>query len=176
MALHLHFLISQQMRTKYLIPIVVFLLSISWNSTASIAQTIDDKFFFVIESSDDKYNSQTKQFKRLYGGGFENFQIQLSEEELKSIYHELDMANFSSLATSYEPKGDMRIITTPSFEYIVESNFGGEHRKIVYNDRITNDELIKEVAPFLAMYERIWEIIYSNLDVQKIRQSDIQWE
>ena len=52
----------------------------------------------------------------------------------------------------------------------------GEYKKIFSNDRVTIPQITQEVAPFHALYSKIWEIVYSNTDVQKIRKSKIQWE
>ena len=100
----------------------------------------------------------------------------MTGEELKAIYYEFEKAKFSLLPSTYEPKSNSVTIITPSFEYILGSNFGGEHKKIVYSDRETDAAMKKEAKPFLVLYIKVREIIDSNIDVQKIRKSNVQWE
>ncbi len=165
------------MKAKYLIPIFIFVSSITWNSNNTHAQAFENSFYFAIESKNGGYNSATKQFWQLYSGGRKEYHsIQLTEEELNAIYDEFKKATFSSLPSTYKPKSNSVTIVTPSFEYILESNFGGDLKKIYYNDRETDAAMKKEAKPFLLLYIKVKEIIDSNIDVQKIRKSNVRWE
>ena len=134
----------------------IFVSSITWNSKETHAQGIENSLYFTIESNNGGYNSDTKQFWRLYSGGrIEYHSIQLTKEELNAIYNELEKAKFSSLPSTYEPKSNYVTITTPSFEYILESNFRGEQKKIAYNGRETDAAMKIEAKPFLVLYTKV---------------------
>ena len=70
----------------------------------------------------------------------------------------------------------MRREVIPSFKYILETNYEGSAKRVLYNDRITDSSMRAEAKPYLQLYRNIWEIIYTNTEVKKLRVSDIFYE
>lgn len=141
------------------------------------AQELDSNFYFSIKSSNDQFNSQTKKFGRIYSGGeWSYYTIDLSGDELREIYLAMDEAGFENMPSVFKPKGDTIIETTPSFKYMLESNFGGKKKVIVYDTRLSNKAMEKEGKPYLELYSRIWSILHSNPQVEKLKPSNVYWE
>lgn len=164
------------MSENFKIPLLILVILLTWNINTLLAQEVSKGFYFSIESANDSYNSKTREFKRLYQEGTKVFNIKLTDKEISNIYILLGNANFPTLPSTYKAKSEMQMLTTPSFEYLLEANFDGVLKKIIYNSRITDAEMLKDVAPFLKLHQEIWEIIYLNAEVQKIKESNVFWE
>lgn len=162
------------MKMKFLFQVLV--LAFILNGQDLWSQAPDTTFHFRIEGANNTYNSETATLHRKYTGRVLAFEVQLTKGELQQIRQALSEGHFTELPETFEILGETRTITTPSFSYSLESNFGGTTKKIFYSDRISSPETKEAVAPFMTLYIRIWEIINANAEIKEIRQSDIRYE
>ena len=164
------------MRITYILNSLIIVVFMTLSVQSVYAQSIEKPFYFEIISANDTYNSKSELFKRRYSGGEKAFHIQLSASELKKIRELLRQSNFRRFPEEFKPQTDRLREVIPSFRYILETNYGGIPKSVTYNDRITDSLMREEAKPYLKLYRAIWETIYSNPEVKKLRASDIFYE
>ena len=164
------------MRITHILNLLIIVVFMTLNVQSVVAQSTEKPFYFEILSANDTYNSKSELFKRRYSGGERSYHIQLTTSELKRIRELLKQSNFRRFPEEFKPKTDRLREVIPSFRYILETNYEGIPKSVTYNDRITDSLMREEAKPYLKLYRAIWETIYSNPEVKKLRASDIFYE
>ena len=136
-----------------------------------------DDFYFAIESANGGYDSKRGEYWQLYSGDVKEYHnIKLTQEEMVTIYEEFKAVDFTSFPSEFKPKTNSITLVTPSFKYIMESNLGGVEKRVLYDDRETDEAMVEEGKPYLEFYGRIWQIVKANSEVKQVKESNVVWE